>query len=456
MKPIAVLTAVSDAVWEADLVAATADDVLGVTVVRRCVDLADLLAVAATGQARAVVLSADLRRLDREALSRLAQHQVAVVALAQPGDSAAQQRLAQLGIAHVLPADASAERVAATLAEAVHLVVAGTAHPVVAGTAHPVVAGTAPEVAWSGQRARAGAIGPGQSERSTSESTAEVAGARGQVIAVWGPQGAPGRTTVAVALASELAGLGSETLLVDADVYGGVIAQLLGLLDESPGLAAACRLAGMGGLDQAALVDLARAVAPKLRVLTGITRPDRWLELRPSSLEVVLERARATAAFTVVDGGFCLERDEELSFDTSAPRRNGATLALVQSADVVVVVGSADPTGLQRLIRGLSDLQEAAPGVSPVVVVNRLRSSAIPGDCGAEVRVALARYAGTERVHLVPMDVTGVDAAVSTGQSLREAAPTSPARTALVSLAAELAGMAAPTMGRRRWSLRRN
>ena len=448
MKPIAVLTAVSDAVWEADLVAATADDVLGVTVVRRCVDLADLLAVAATGQARAVVLSADLRRLDREALSRLAQHQVAVVALAQPGDSAAQQRLAQLGIAHVLPADASAERVAATLAEAVHLVVAGTAHP--------VVAGTAPEVAWSGQSARAGAIGPGQSERSTSESTAEVAGARGQVIAVWGPQGAPGRTTVAVALASELAGLGSETLLVDADVYGGVIAQLLGLLDESPGLAAACRLAGMGGLDQAALVDLARAVAPKLRVLTGITRPDRWLELRPSSLEVVLERARATAAFTVVDGGFCLERDEELSFDTSAPRRNGATLALVQSADVVVVVGSADPTGLQRLIRGLSDLQEAAPGVSPVVVVNRLRSSAIPGDCGAEVRVALARYAGTERVHLVPMDVTGVDAAVSTGQSLREAAPTSPARTALVSLAAELAGMAAPTMGRRRWSLRRN
>ena len=447
MKPIAVLTAVSDAVWEADLVAATANDVLGVTVVRRCVDLADLLAVAATGQARAVVLSADLRRLDREALSRLAQDQVAVVALARPGDAAAQQRLAQLGIVHVLPADASAERVAATLAEAVQLVVAGMGHP--------VIAGTAPEVAWSGQSARESASGPGAAERSPSASTVEVAGARGQILAVWGPQGAPGRTTVAVALASELAGLGSETLLIDADVYGGVIAQLLGLLDESPGLAAACRLAGTGGLDQAALADLARVVAPKLRVLTGITRPDRWLELRPSSLEVVLERARAMATFTVVDGGFCLERDEELSFDTSAPRRNGATLALVQAADVVVVVGSADPIGLQRLIRGLSDLQEAAPDVSPIVVVNRLRSSAIPGDCGAEVRAALARYAGTDRVHLVPLDVTGVDTAVATGQTLREAVPTSPARAALVSLAAELAGLAAPAMGRRRWFLRR-
>src|SRR3954447_4820088 len=53
----------------------------------------------------------------------------------------------------------------------------------------------------------------------------------GRVVAVWGPTGAPGRSTVAVALASELAQLGVSALLVDADVYGGVVAQLLGLLD---------------------------------------------------------------------------------------------------------------------------------------------------------------------------------------------------------------------------------
>ena len=59
MMSVPVLTAVSDAVWEADLVAATEREALGVSVVRRCVDLADLLATAATGQARAAVLSAD-------------------------------------------------------------------------------------------------------------------------------------------------------------------------------------------------------------------------------------------------------------------------------------------------------------------------------------------------------------------------------------------------------------
>ncbi|MCW2606554.1 MAG: hypothetical protein JWO60_1247, partial [Frankiales bacterium] len=56
---VPVLTAVSDAVWEAELVHALERGELGVAVVRRCVDLADLLATAATGQARAALLSAD-------------------------------------------------------------------------------------------------------------------------------------------------------------------------------------------------------------------------------------------------------------------------------------------------------------------------------------------------------------------------------------------------------------
>ena len=83
---------------------------------------------------------------------------------------------------------------------------------------------------------------------------------RGSVIAVWGPTGAPGRTTVAVGVADELARLGRSTLLIDADVYGGVIAPTLGLLDESPGLAAACRSAGASRLDAAGLGRIGLAV----------------------------------------------------------------------------------------------------------------------------------------------------------------------------------------------------
>src|SRR4051812_18263012 len=115
---VPVLTAVSDAVWEAQLVAALERGDHGVSVVRRCVDLADLLATAATGQARAVLLSADLRRLDRDALTRLAVAGVAVVGLVPPGDEDAERRLRQLGVAHVLPSDATAETISAAVVEA--------------------------------------------------------------------------------------------------------------------------------------------------------------------------------------------------------------------------------------------------------------------------------------------------------------------------------------------------
>jgi len=109
VSPVPVLTALTDTRWESPLVAALERGELGVEVVRRCVDLPDVLATAATGQARAAVLSADLRRLDRDALTRLAAAGVAVVGLVEPGDEQAERRLRQLGVHLVLPADAAAD-----------------------------------------------------------------------------------------------------------------------------------------------------------------------------------------------------------------------------------------------------------------------------------------------------------------------------------------------------------
>jgi Mrp family chromosome partitioning ATPase len=205
----------------------------------------------------------------------------------------------------------------------------------------------------------------------------EVEAGSGRLVAVWGPTGAPGRTTVAVNVAAELAASGVPTLLADADVYGGVVAQVLGFLDEAPGLAAASRLANNGQLDLAALAAAAPQAAPNLRVLTGISRADRWPELRPSALDQVWLLCRSLAAVTVVDLGFCLEQDEELSFDTAAPRRNGATLATLDAADTVLAVGAADPVGMQRLVRGLAQLREVLPGALPRVVLNRVRRGTV-------------------------------------------------------------------------------
>jgi len=418
-----VFTAVTGGAWESELVGALDRADHGVAVVRRCVDVAELLAAAATGTGQAALLSADLRRLDGEAVARLEAAGVAVVGLVEPGDERAAERLRRLGVARVLPADAEPEAIVRALREAVAGAPAGNRDIADPRAALPVLG--APE------------------------DPAGRPDGRGQVVAVWGPIGAPGRTTVAVGVADEAARLGVPTLLVDADVYGGVVAQVLGLLDESPGLAGAARQAAGGTLDGAALARLAWTVRPHLRVLTGLARADRWPELRPRGVLAVLDEARRLAALTVVDCSFCLEEDEELSFDTAAPRRNGATLAVLGAADTVLCVSGADPVALQRTVRALGELREALPDVEPVVVVNQVRRGPVPGDARVEIAEALERFAGRDVGFFLPADRRAADAALAAGRTLAEVAEASPLRTGLRSIAAAVAGVPVP-VGRRR------
>jgi MinD-like ATPase involved in chromosome partitioning or flagellar assembly len=452
---VPVLTAVTGAAWEADLVSELGRTDHGVTVVRRCVDLAELLSAAAAGTARAALLSADLRRLDRDAVSRLATTGVAVVGLMDPGDREAERRLRQLGVGHVLPANAGAARISAAVVQAVAQIRdAGAPHA--RASDGPTWDARIPDV----QTRDPLALGDPRRalpDLDTPMPPPPPAVGRGRLVAVWGPTGAPGRSTVALGVADEAARQGVSTLLMDADTYGGVIAQLLGLLDESPGLAAACRAAGNGQLDPAGLARLAWTVQPMLRVLTGIVRAERWTELRPSSLQVVLAQARHLARLTVADCGFSLEQDEEVAFDTMAPRRNGTTLALLRAADTVICVGGADPVALQRLIRAITEVQELLEGRMPLIVVNRVRKVVVPGVPQREIATALARYVGVSDVVFLPQDAAAVDAALGAGATLAEVAPDSALRAGLVDLARRVSGLPgrSASRGRRRVGVRR-
>nr|WP_269330106.1 AAA family ATPase [Kineosporia babensis] len=282
----------------------------------------------------------------------------------------------------------------------------------------------------------------------------------GRIVAVWGPAGAPGRTTVAVTLASQLAAAGQKTLLVDADTHGASVAQTLGLLDESAGVAAAARAANQGALDLDKLAELAPPVGPGLRVLTGLPQSRRWPELRASALEVVWEKARTLAAWTVIDAGFGLEADEELMFDTASPRRHAATLSALTAADVVLAVGSAEPIALQRLIAGLPEVKDVV-GPDVRVVVTRVRDTAVGPRAGQLITEALHRYAGVAEVVLVPDDRSALDAAMLQGKSLTEHAPGSVACRPFESLAAALVKEFGPVPSagtrprrRSRWSRR--
>jgi MinD-like ATPase involved in chromosome partitioning or flagellar assembly len=256
----------------------------------------------------------------------------------------------------------------------------------------------------------------------------------GTVIAVWGPAGAPGRTSVAINVAAELAAAGHSVALADVDTYSGTIAPALGLLDESPGFAAACRLAGADSLNRAELDRIGQRYESGRSgfwVLTGIGRPSRWPELSAQRVATTLELCRTWVEYTVVDVGFSLERDEEISTDLFAPRRNAAGITALREADRVLAVGAADPVGLSRFLRAHVDLIETVAEGRILVVMNKLRASAIGSNPSAQVAQTLSRFGGIEAAALVPYDSAAMDAAVLSGRTLADAAPRSPARQAI-------------------------
>lgn len=262
---------------------------------------------------------------------------------------------------------------------------------------------------------------------------AEQAPRAGRVIAVWGPAGSPGRTTLAIAIAAEIAAAGHTVAVADVDTYSGSVAPALALLDESPGFAAACRLAGAGALTRAELERIGSRYLSghgSFWVLTGIGRPSRWPELSGERVAATLRACREWVDYTVVDTGFSLENDEEISSDLFAPRRNAATITALREADQVIAVGSADPVGLSRFLRAYVDLVELIL-TTPVTVMNRIRSGAVGPGPAAQVGQALRRFGGIDDPVLVPFDLPAFDGAVLSGRSLRDAAMRSPARQAI-------------------------
>jgi MinD-like ATPase involved in chromosome partitioning or flagellar assembly len=385
-----VLLGAGGAAWETAALRHLGDHA-AIVVLKRCVDVDDLLAAASAGQAAVAVVGLDAPGLDRAAVDHLRRHGVRPVAVL-PGGAADAGRLhaARIGVHACVDED--------ELAALPDVVLAGD-----------------PEVPPASLDGRVVPPPGGPTDRRTEAGGEQASGARpGRVVAVWGPAGAPGRTTVAAGLAAEVARRGRRTVLVDADPYGGTVAQHLGILDEVSGLLSAARLAAAGRLaDRFASVQ--RGLDERLSVVTGLPRADRYVEVRGGTVELLLDLARAEGE-VVVDTGFSLE--EEAVPDYGRPGRNRMTLAALRSADLVVVVGAADPVGLSRLARALMELREGV-GARPLhVVVNRMRPTLGWGE--REIAGMVEGFARPAGIHFLPDDRATADRALVAGRALAE------------------------------------
>jgi MinD-like ATPase involved in chromosome partitioning or flagellar assembly len=406
---VPVLLALGGADFESDVVLALQAGRREVSIARRCVDVTDLLAAAATGQARAALVSPVTPHLDADLVAALRSRRVEPVGVVGSTTDAEEHRLHQIGVRTVLRADH--DGLAVAVLDALERV--GVDRLPTDPAAEP------------GER-------PGQQpgQRPGEQAASEP----GRLIAVWGPTGAPGRSTIALNMAAEAAATGTPTLLIDADVYGGSLAQMLALMDESSGVLAAARSARRGMLEPAALARHARTLDGGLRLLSGLPRADRWPELSEATVDGLLVAARALSSCVVVDCGFSIESDEALTFDTAAPRRNGATIQVLGAADDILVVGSVDPVGLARLARAVLDLCDAIPEARPYLVLNRWRSGL--GWSRDEVVAVVRRLTGVANLTVLPEERATCDSCLLHGRTLVESAPRSRLRAAIKEMAA--------------------
>jgi MinD-like ATPase involved in chromosome partitioning or flagellar assembly len=402
---VVVLVVAAGAAWESPALALLGER-SGIVVLKRCVDVDDLLAAASAGQAHVAVLGVDAPGLDQAAVEHLRSYAVRPVAIVPGGAAldAAALRATRIGIRSMVAEDELE---------------------------------SLPDAVAAGEEPADTVVRPLDTDDVPSPPAA------GRVVAVWGPGGAPGRTTVATALAAELARRGLRTMLVDADPYGGAVAQQLGILDEVSGLLSAARVTASGMLAER-FGSVQRTVGPHLTVVTGLPRADRWTEIRSGVVEHLLEVAREQGQ-VVVDTGFSLEQDAATDVG-SRPGRNQMTLGALEVADEVVVVGAADPVGLSRLARGLVELRDLTAGAPVRVVVNRMRPTL--GWSEKDIAGMVKGFTRLTGLHFLPEDRPTVDKALVAGRTVVETGD-SPLRVAVAAVADELAPGTASTPARR-------
>ena len=193
----------------------------------------------------------------------------------------------------------------------------------------------------------------------------EGKGPRGTLVAVWGSQGSPGRSTLARDVACALARRHKGVLLVDADMYAPSLSQLLSVESETSAIVGAVRRLNRGDAG-----DVLRECAVRVHgvdFIAGLNRGSRWREVPADVAKEMWRRARIGWEAVVVD---CAAPNDPMRGigGRGGDDRNAVTRCVVECADVLLCVGQANPVGVRRLIDAVEEHGRQG-GARPALVV---------------------------------------------------------------------------------------
>lgn len=374
---------------EADLIAGLTKR--GFTIVRRCVEAVDVLAAASVEPHAAVVIGVDTPRLSADTVAAIPDvQQRVVIAIAPDQDSAMRAR--SWGIESVvISSDADlVEQVAAELstdrAELVEHARAARSHGAAGGHA------------------------PG-------------------VTVVYGPAGAPGRSTIALGLAEAWSRSGDRVCLIDADSIGPSLALLVGMTEDVSGVLVSSRYADQGALDLRSLGSACRRLDDRLWLMSGVGSADRWHQLRPASFERVVRMCADHFDRIVIDTNPLLNvEDFDDGVTTGLPGRDAVTRAALRLSQSVVAVTQPDAVSVFRLSVDLPAVLRQIEHPRVIVAVNK--ASKRDARAAAHVGAVLTDSGINVPVHTVPEDGS-VAACRRDGSLLWEVAATKKLRRSL-------------------------
>ena len=273
------------------------------------------------------------------------------------------------------------------------------------------------------------------------------------VIACWSGVGSPGRTTLAINLATELVLAGQRVLLIDLDTLGPAISLSLGLVDTPAGLSAALRLVEQGRFSSTEFerlsvsIDLGRS---ELLFLPGLSSPTRWQEVTPERLEALFESVSKYVDHVVLD----LSQPTFLATNRNHPstmgysHRDDVLAQVLLRADKLVVVSGCDPVAAKRFLDAQSYLSEIGRTADQYLVVNRFRTSTLGSNAKHEISQSYETLAKLRIDCFIPDDPENLDRAMRNGLPLALLKRSSPARLAISELAKQILVSSAKRLSR--------
>ncbi|MEY4276730.1 MAG: hypothetical protein RIS26_1193 [Actinomycetota bacterium] len=251
-----------------------------------------------------------------------------------------------------------------------------------------------------------------------------------RVIAIWGPHGSTGKTTIALNLTYELASLGHQVLLIDADTHSPSLTQLHGVTEPTPGLPAIARLIRQGRFDRTQLDRLSITIKhrrTRYKLLPGLPAANRWPELTPDSITQLINQAKTLNDFIIIDLASSLEPN--LTNPESSTPRNGITRVCIESTDLLFVILKQSPLSLHRYLQNFAELDELQK--QREIILNFSTRNAKYID-------ALKRLTKETPTAHIPEDYPSLQLAESEHLPLALSRRKSPSRTAIADLANKL------------------